>query len=140
MKLSIRNQLDATIESVDAGPAMTTVRALINGGHLITAAITTEAGTDLQLHAGSPIRILIKSTEVSVALDPVGRISVRNLLPGRIVAVDHGEVMSMVKIDIGSEQVITAAITKESAQELDLEVGVPVTALIKATNVAVWVP
>ena len=140
MKLSIRNQLDATIESVDAGPAMTTVRALINGGHIITAAITTEAATDLQLRAGSPIRVLIKSTEVSVASDPVGRVSIRNLLPGRIVAVDHGEVMSTVKIDIGSDQVLTAAITKESAQELDLEAGAPVTALIKATNVAVWVP
>jgi molybdate transport system regulatory protein len=62
------------------------------------------------------------------------------LLPGRIVAVEHGEVMSTVKIDIGSDQVLTAAITKESAQDLDLEAGVPVTALIKATNVAVWAP
>ena len=139
MRLSIRNCFHATVESMAAGPAMTTVHARITSGQLFTAAITSEAATDLQLTPGSPILILIKSTEISVARGSVGQLSIRNLLPGVVVGVDHGEVMSTIKIEIAAEHVLTAAITKESAQELDLEVGVPVTALIKATDVAVAV-
>jgi molybdate transport system regulatory protein len=140
MRLSIRNCFHATVESVAAGQAMTTVHARVTTGQLITAAITSEAATDLQLMSGMPVLILIKATEIGVARDSVGRLSVRNQLPGVVVGLYHGEVMSTIKIEIAAEHVLTAAITKESAQELELGVGVPVTALIKATDVAVGVP
>jgi len=139
MKLSIRNRLAATVESVTTGPAMTAVHARLAGGQDITAAITSEAAADLQLQPGTPVEVLIKATEISVALDPVGRVSIRNLLPGTIAAVDHGEVMTTVKIAISGGDLLTAAITKESAQELDLDVGLAVTALVKSTDVAIGV-
>lgn len=139
MRLSIRNRFAATVESVSAGPAMTAVHARLAGGQDITAAITSEAATDLQLQPGTSVEVLIKSTEVSVALDPVGRVSIRNLLAGTINAVDHGEVMTTIKIEVQGGDVFTAAITKESAEELDLAVGVAVTALVKSTDVAIGV-
>ncbi len=100
MRLSIRNCFHATVESVTAGQAMTTVHARVTSGQVFMAAITSEAATDLQLTPGSPILILIKATEISVARDIVSRLSIRNRLPGVIVGVDHGEVMSTIKIEI----------------------------------------
>lgn len=139
MQLSIRNRFDATVDSVTLGPAMTTVHARLSGGQNVTAAITSEAATDLALKDGMAIQILVKSTEVSVSLDAIKRVSIRNLLPGRITAVDHGEVMTTVKIEIGGGDILTAAITKESAAELDLTDGLNVTAMVKATDVAIGV-
>ena len=66
-------------------------------------------------------------------------LSIRNLLPGTIRAVDHGAVMTTVKVDIGGGDVLTAAITKESADDLKLVDGDPVTALIKSTEVSIAV-
>jgi molybdate transport system regulatory protein len=136
MQLSIRNRLDATVESVSTGQAMATVHARLDSGQEITAAITNESTADLGLQTGSKVQVLIKSTEVSVAIAPVGRISIRNVLPGTLVAVEHGEVMTTVKIEIASGVVLTSAITRESAEDLGLAVGNPATALVKSTDVA----
>ncbi|MGV9791494.1 TOBE domain-containing protein [Streptomyces sp. NPDC003435] len=64
--LSIRNQLPGTVSSVALGGAMATVTVTVDGGTL-TAAVTRDAVTDLGLTAGSPVVVLIKSTEVSLA-------------------------------------------------------------------------
>jgi molybdate transport system regulatory protein len=67
MRLSIRNQFPATIVTVTPGQVMGTVKASLNGGQEITAAITLEAIHDLGLSDAAPVRILVKSTKVSVA-------------------------------------------------------------------------
>src|SRR5262245_25830435 len=121
MRLSIRNRLSARVETVTPGTAMTLVTARLTGGQSVTAAITHEAAEELGLRTDLAVEILIKSTEVSVALEPVGLLSTRNLLTGTVQAVAHGEVMTTVKIGIAGDDVLTAAITRESAEDLRLE-------------------
>ncbi|HWE55759.1 MAG TPA: TOBE domain-containing protein [Acidimicrobiales bacterium] len=65
------------------------------------------------------------------------RLSARNQLPGTISAIDHGAVMTTVTIVLEGGQEVVAAITKDSAENLDLTVGDPVTAVIKSTEVMV---
>jgi len=65
-------------------------------------------------------------------------ISARNQLKGTIVEVTKGTTTAHVRIDIGG-QTITASITNESADELKLEKGKAVYAIIKATSVMVGV-
>ncbi|HKT00747.1 MAG TPA: TOBE domain-containing protein [Rugosimonospora sp.] len=137
MRLSIRNQFPATIVGVVPGQVMGTVKARLHGGQEITAAITLEAIHDLGLTDGAAAQILIKSTEVSIATGPIDGLSIRNQIPGTIRAVDHGAVMTSVKVDIGGGDILTAAITKESAEDLKLVEGDPVTALVKSTEVSV---
>lgn len=67
------------------------------------------------------------------------KISARNQIKGKIVAIDHGVTTSHVKIDIGRGSVITSAITKTSVEELKLEVGKQVVAIVKASDVMVGV-
>jgi molybdopterin-binding protein len=68
----------------------------------------------------------------------VMKLSARNKLKGKIVDVKKGATTAHVKIDIGG-QVITAAITNESAEELGLASGKAAYAVIKASDVMIGV-
>jgi len=63
------------------------------------------------------------------------QIRTRNRLPGTITEVVKGEAAARVSIRVGDNEMVSL-ITRESADELGLEVGQEVTALlIKATDV-----
>lgn len=66
------------------------------------------------------------------------KLSARNKLKGKIVDVRKGATTAHVRIDIGG-QIVTAAITNESADELKLAPGGTAYAVIKASDVMVGV-
>ena len=65
------------------------------------------------------------------------QLSARNQLEGKVAGVELGAVMANVKIEIAEPGVITAVITKESAEKLGLSEGDDVTAIIKSTEVII---
>jgi molybdate transport system regulatory protein len=69
MRLSARNQLTATVESVTHGEVMSTVKVTLGDGQSITAAITKEAAEDLELASGDSVTVIVKSTEVMLGKD-----------------------------------------------------------------------
>ena len=66
------------------------------------------------------------------------KISARNKLKGKIVEVKKGTTTAHVRMDIGG-QIVTAAITNESVEDLKLASGQNVYAIIKASDVMVGV-
>jgi molybdopterin-binding protein len=64
------------------------------------------------------------------------RLSTRNRLPGTITEVVKGEAAATVTLQVGDNHMV-ALITREGADELGLEVGKEVTALVKATDVMI---
>ena len=69
MRLSIRNQLEGKVESIKPGSVMTIVKVALKGGHTITSSVTMEAVEDLGLKIGSPVTVLVKSTEVMLGVE-----------------------------------------------------------------------
>ena len=68
------------------------------------------------------------------------RLSTRNQLTGTITEVTLGSVMANVKVRLdGGDQVVTASITKDAAEDLGLAVGQAATVLVKSTEVAIGV-
>jgi molybdopterin-binding protein len=63
-------------------------------------------------------------------------LSARNRLPGVVRSVEIAGVMALVEIEAGPH-LITAAVTRDSVDELGLAPGVPATATVKATSVMV---
>ncbi|MFJ5530710.1 molybdopterin-binding protein [Streptomyces sp. NPDC093261] len=63
-------------------------------------------------------------------------LSIRNRIPGIVTSVTPGEVMATVKVRLAGGQDITAAVTAEAVDELDLAPGASVSALVKSTEVA----
>ena len=64
-------------------------------------------------------------------------LSARNQLNGKVTGVDIGAVMANIKVEVSEPGVITALITKESAEKLGLKEGDDVTAIIKSTEVII---
>ncbi len=64
------------------------------------------------------------------------RLSTRNRLPGTITEVVKGEAAAKVTLRVGDNHMV-ALITRESADELGLEVGQEVSAVVKATDVMI---
>ncbi|MER6121692.1 TOBE domain-containing protein [Streptomyces sp. NPDC001795] len=63
-------------------------------------------------------------------------LSIRNQIPGTVTAVTPGEVMATVKVRLAGGQDVTAAVTLEAVDELNLAPGAAVYALVKSTEVA----
>ncbi len=69
MRLSTRNQLAGTVEEVQLGGIMSSVKVTLREGDSITAAITREATEELGLAKGTPVTVLVKATEVMLAVE-----------------------------------------------------------------------
>ncbi|NLH83686.1 MAG: TOBE domain-containing protein [Phyllobacteriaceae bacterium] len=67
------------------------------------------------------------------------KISARNQLAGTVVTVVPGITTAHVTVDIGGGNVMTAAITNESANELGLAPGAKVTVIVKSSDVMIGV-
>ena len=65
------------------------------------------------------------------------RISARNQLPGTVVSIEPGAVMSVVTIRLAGGEEVVAVITRDSVGSLGLVVGDSVFAVIKSTAVMV---
>lgn len=65
------------------------------------------------------------------------KISARNVFEGKIENVEVGAIMASVKIKIESPELITAIITTESVEKLNLKEGDTVSAIIKSTEIIV---
>lgn len=65
------------------------------------------------------------------------KLSARNQLQGKVVAVTKGQTTAHVRIDIGNGVIITSSITNEAVDDLGLKVGDTATAVIKASDVIV---
>jgi len=65
------------------------------------------------------------------------KLSARNQLKGKVVAVQKGATTSHVRIDVGHGIIITSSITNEAVDELNLKVGDDAVAVIKASDVMV---
>ena len=67
------------------------------------------------------------------------KLSARNQLKGKVVSINNGAVNSIVSIDIGGGNIITATICCAAVEELNRKVGSDAYAVIKATNVMVGI-
>ena len=65
------------------------------------------------------------------------KISARNQLSGKVVAITKGAVNGQLKVDIGGGNIITSSITEEAIADLALALGDTVTVIVKASDVLI---
>lgn len=136
MSLSIRDQLLGTITSISPGEATAMVDVHLTGGQDLTAAVAPSAVEELGLDEGTTVNALVTATHIRLATSPVEDARpARNRFPGTITGIATGGAMASVKIAVDGGAV-TAAVTRDATTDLDLSPGVPVVALVEATEVA----
>lgn len=140
MKLSARNQLKGTVETVTEGAVNGTV-VVKAGGDTIVADITMEAIKDLGLEVGKEATAVVKATNVMIATgsERLGRLSARNQLAGTVSKVTRGAVNGHVTLALAGGGSLTASITNEAIDQLGLAEGTPALGIVKATDVMVAV-
>jgi molybdopterin-binding protein len=70
MRISARNRLPGTILEVTKGQTTAHIRIQLDGGAVVTAAITNEAVDELGLTKGMAAMAIIKASDVMVAIEP----------------------------------------------------------------------
>lgn len=140
MKTSARNQFSGKIVDIVHGSVNCEVEVVLPGGQHIIAAITEESCKHLELEIGQIVVLLVKSSSIVVAtdLDHI-KLSARNQIDGIISHVERGAVNSIITIDLGGDVSLTAGITMQSAENLELRPGQKATAVFKAGNVILGV-
>lgn len=78
----------------------------------------------------------VLSDSASVEVKAV-KLSARNQFKGKVVAVEKGVITAKVKVEVKMPVTVTAVITKESVEDLDIKIGDEVTAIVKATEVMI---
>ena len=140
MKTSARNALRGTVTRVVQGAVDAEVVLEIAPGVEVVATITRGSVDALGIAAGTAAIALIKSSFVILARragdgEAALRTSARNCLPGIVASREDGPVSSEITLDLTAGKTLTATLTRESAEVLELVVGAPAFALIKASHV-----
>ena len=114
------------------GVRVETLRRWERAGKLAT--VRTDGGQRL-VPAAEVARLLAERR----AARPTGAVSRRNAFPGVITKVTRDTVSALVEIQAGPHRVVSL-ITREAADELDLQPGMQAVATVKATSVMVELP
>jgi len=69
MRISARNQIKGTVIEVKKGATTSHVRVAIGGGQIVTSAITNEAVDYLGVTAGGKVIVVVKASDVMIAVD-----------------------------------------------------------------------
>jgi molybdate transport system regulatory protein len=141
MKTTARNQFAGTISAVSAGPATAQVTIAVGAGQEITASMTKGAFEQLRCRVGQEAIALVKASEVVLVTDFAGyQLSARNQLAGTIARVQKGAVSSLIGLTLPGGMTITASVTNDAVDALNLAAGQSATATFKAYAVMVAVP
>ena len=151
MKTSARNQLYGTVRSIRRGAVNDEVTLALPGGQTIVAVLTHESTESLGLTEGASAVALVKASWVMLVVDDGAlgtrlRLSARNQLRGKVTTVVRGAVNAEVTLALDNlaaateaagagQTVVTAIITNESVDALDLAPGSDAVAAFKASSV-----
>ncbi|HOI83703.1 MAG TPA: TOBE domain-containing protein [Campylobacterales bacterium] len=137
MKTSARNQLSGKVVEVKKGAVNSEVVLEIAAGAKITAVITNEGSDELALKSGDSATAIIKASWIILATEAPKKISARNCLEGKVVAVKDGAVNAEVVLEVAGGAKITAVVTEDAIADMGLKVGATAFAIIKASSVII---
>jgi molybdate transport system regulatory protein len=136
MKVSARNVFPGTIKSLRPGAVNAEVSLELEGGEVLVAVVTSESVASLGLVVGGKAIALVKAPWVMLLTENDGiRLSARNCLQGRVLSVADGAVNAEVVLQLAGGSKVSAIVTREAVEELELTPGASATAVIKASHV-----
>lgn len=131
------NRLPGRIASIESEGSIALVDVLV-GTHVYSATLIGAQEIIAAWQLNTPVTLLFKETEVSLAKNLAGLISMRNRLPGKITAIVRGRILTRVTLDVQS-CAIHALITTRSCDLLQLAIGDFVEGLVKANEMSLSV-
>jgi molybdate transport system regulatory protein len=129
------NKLNGTITNIQQSGAIVLADISVDG-HLFSAMLIDSNEQSDWLKIGNIVSVVFKETEVSIAKNLSGKISLRNRMQCQIKTIRKGELLSEISLRFG-QYILTSVITTRAVMSLDLQTGDEVEALVKANEVSV---
>ena len=128
------NKLTGTITKIQQSGAILLVDIEVHKQNFSALMIESVVRPDW-LVENQAVDIVFKETEVSLAKNFSGQISMRNRMKCSILEIVRGELLSKVKLNFKNDSV-TSAITTRSVDSLNLIVGDEIDAFVKANEIS----
>jgi len=127
------NKLNAKIVGIESNAHMSLVDLAV--GDDIFSATLLETPTQVNyLQLDKKVSVLFKETEVSLAKNLTGLISLRNRLKVKVKAIERGAILSAITLNYQHQELVSV-ITTRAMDQLALAIGDEIEALIKANEV-----
>jgi molybdate transport system regulatory protein len=141
IKSSARNQFFGKVVSIQPGTVSAEVGIAINGGDSVVAVITHESLENLEITLGCEIWVLIKSSSVILSIEDENfKTSIPNRLSGTVLRITQGKVNSDVVLKLEGGNTVSAMVTNESVQMMELKEGMQASALFSASSIILGMP
>jgi molybdate transport system regulatory protein len=128
------NKLPGRISRIQQSSSIILVDVDVEG-HGFSAMLIESSNRPEWLQERNSVDLVFKETEVSLAKNLSGLISLRNRMNCRVLRIERGELLSIVSLAF-QDYTITSAITTRSVEMLGLKTGDEVEALVKANEVS----
>lgn len=129
------NRLSGHIAAIAVEGSIALVDVAV-GASLYTAMLLGAGADDQAWRPGVAVTLVFKETEVALARNLSGAISLRNRLQGIVSAIEKGRLLSRVVFTVDG-LAVSSVITTRSLEGLQLEVGIAVEGLVKSNEMSV---
>ncbi len=136
MKSSSRNMITGYIKEFSTAEYNTKLELSISEDTSLFAIIPTATFIDMHLKKGDKVFALVQESSIMLSTAQLHGISARNMIKSTISALKTDAVSTEVKLSIG-KNTLTSAISNESLESLNLQIGQEIYAIIKATDIIV---
>lgn len=126
------NRLRGKIAAIESSGQLSLVDIDVEGD-TFTAIIVETPDSAAYLKLEGEILLLFKETEVSLAKNLSGLISLRNRIPALVQDILEGDLLSQVTLDYKGNRIVSI-ITSRSVRRLGLKTGDQVEGLVKANE------
>ena len=89
-----------------------------------------------EIQIGKKVKLSVKPTNISIAKNFTGEISLSNQLVAIIENIENGELLSSISLKI-DDFLVESIITADSSKRMNLEIGNQVIILIKASDISI---
>ena len=136
MKLSARNIWAGQVTTIQTGAVNSVVEVAMKGKDSVVSVITNNSVERLGLEPSTEVLAIVKASSVLVGRNlHQDQLSASNILTGTVSHIVTGAVNDEVTIQLAGGSTVTAIITREGVQHLELIPGVEACAIIKASSV-----
>jgi molybdopterin-binding protein len=126
------SQFVATIKKINSIDNLNIVEFDFHG--LTLKMMSLDLNTDVQV--GKKVKLSVKPTNISIAKNLIGEISLSNQIVATIENLENGQLLSSVSLKVHNT-LLESIITVDSSKRMNLQIGEVVTILIKASNLSI---
>ena len=126
------SQFVATIKKINSIDNLNIVEFDFHG--LTLKMMSLDLNADVQV--GKKVKLSVKPTNISIAKNLIGEISLSNQIVATIQSLENGQLLTSVILKI-NDTLLESIITVDSSKRMNLQIGEVVTILIKASNLSI---